>query len=361
MEARIIQVSNGDPNDGHFPEDPDAACRLLFSGTGRNSPSVGVRHMAAYAAARGGDLDVTVWYPALLGGTSTILGDSPLFAGTAAQSDAPLAEGRFPLVLLSHGAGLGGTPEAMSWMAAGLAARGFIVAAPAHPGNGGANRSAEQTMKLWLRPGDVGATLDAMIEGGSFSDHVDADKVGVLGLSMGGGTALVLAGGRIDPMRLAGYCDAAARNPSLCEWVKMSGLDLHAMDMRAAGRDFTDRRIRFAMAIDPAPVDVFDPASFAGVTLPVEIVNLGKPGSIPETARADGVARAMPHGRYADIEDASHFSLFGTCKPGAAETAEADIGEPICHDGGGRSRQEIHAELIGMVAEAFGRELGKGQ
>lgn len=324
-----------------------------------SSPVVGVRHMTAPAAARGDDLDVTVWYPALAGGTPVSLGDSPFFAGTAAQSEAPLTDGRFPLVLLSHGAGLGGTPEAMSWMAAGLAARGFIVAAPAHPGNGGAKRSAEQTMQLWLRPGDISATLDAMIGAGAFKDHVETDKVGVLGLSMGGGTALALAGGRIDPTRLAGYCDDAARNPSLCQWVKMSSLDLHAMDMRATGRDFADRRIRFAMAIDPAPVDVFDTQSFASVTLPVEIVNLGTPGTIPETARADGVARAMLHGRYETIADASHFSLFGVCKIGAAALAvEEKIDDPICKDGGDRSRQEIHAQLIEMAAEAFERELG---
>lgn len=323
-----------------------------------SSPAVGVRHTTAYAAARGGDLDVTVWYPAQAGGTVVTLGDSPFFAGTSAERDAPLADGRFPLVLLSHGAGLGGTPDAMSWMAAGLAAKGFIVAAPTHPGNGGAKRSAEQTMKLWLRPGDISATLDAMAGQGLFKDHVEADKVGVLGLSMGGGTALALAGGRIDPTRLAGYCDDAMRNPSLCQWVKMSGLDLHAMDMRLAGGDFTDRRIRFAMSLDPAPVDVFDPASFAGVTLPVEIVNLGKPGTIPETARADDVARAMPHGRYQTIGDASHFSMFGVCKPGAAEIAEEEkIDEPICQDGGDRSRQEIHAQMIDMAAEALGREL----
>lgn len=323
------------------------------------SPAVGVRHVTAHAAARGGDLDVTVWYPAQAGGTPVSLGDSPFFAGTAAQSEAPIAEGRFPLALLSHGAGLGGTPEAMSWMAAGLAAKGFVVAAPTHPGNGGARRSAEQTMQLWLRPGDISATLDAVTGVSAFKEHVEVDNFAVLGLSMGGGTALALAGGRISAERLAGYCDDAARNPSLCQWVKMSGLDLHAMDMRAAGRDFTDRRLRFAMAIDPAPVDVFDSDSFAGVTLPVEIVNLGTPRNIPETARADGVARAIPHGRYQTIGDASHFSLFGVCRPGAAVLAEEEkIDEPICKDGGDRSRQEIHAQLIEMVAETFERELG---
>lgn len=323
---------------------------------------VGVRQVSAHSGERRADLEVTVWYPALPGGTPVVLGESVFFAGTPAMGGAPIAGGRFPLVLLSHGAGLGGSPAAMSWMAAGLASRGFVVAAPTHPGNGGAHRSAEETMKLWLRPRDIGATLDAMIGAPDFKDHLDAGKVGVLGLSMGGSTALALSGGRIDPDRLAGYCDDAARNPSLCEWVRLSGLDLHALDMREAGRDNRDRRLGFAMAIDPAPVDVFAADSFAGVSVPVEIVNLGPPDKIPQTAKAGGIAAAMPHGRYLNVEDASHFSLFGLCKPGAAEMAEQEkIGDPICRDGGGRSRQDIHAQLVGLAAAAFARELGVGR
>lgn len=41
----------------------------------------------------------------------------------------------------------------------------------------------------------------------------------------------------------------------------------------------------------------------------------------------------------------------------AALAVEEKIDEPICRDGDGRSRQEIHAQMILMAAEAFGREL----
>ena len=168
----------------------------------------------------------------------------------------------------------------------------------------------------------------------------------------------MLAGARIDPIRLASYCDTDALNPSLCGWVRQSGIDLHAMDMQPAGRDNADKRIEFAMAIDPAPVDVFRTDSFSEVSIPVEIVNLGRPGTIPQTALAAGIAKAMPKGTYSTIEDASHYSMFGECKPAAAEMAEAErIGDPICSDGGGQSRLEIHKQLVDMAAEAFEREL----
>ncbi|WP_413988870.1 alpha/beta hydrolase family protein [Labrys okinawensis] len=325
------------------------------------SDDVGVRQITAPSKERGIDLDVTVWYPASSGGKSVTLGESMFFVGTPAMLDAPISDGKFPLILLSHGAGLAGNPQALSWIALPLAKQGFVVAAPTHPGNTGPNRSATETMKLWRRPADISETLNAMDQDAFFKEHLEHDKVGALGLSMGGSTALAIAGARVDPKRLAGYCDTDVLNPSLCEWVRQSGVDLHAMDMRSAARDNRDTRFRFVMAIDPAPVDVFEFNSFSRISIPVELVNLGRPGKIPLTAQAAKIARAIPNATYFTIEDASHYSMFAECKPGAPGLAEAEkVGDPICMDGGGRQRRDIHRELIDMVTAAFSRALKAG-
>ncbi len=331
---------------------------LMVHHSAAASEFVGVHQIVAPSKERGSDLAVTVWYPADSGGKPVTLGESVFFVGTNAMLEAPISRGKYPLILLSHGAGLGGTPQAMSWIATPLAKQGFIVAAPIHPGNAGANRSAAETMKLWLRPADITATLDAIEKDALFKDRLEADRVGALGLSAGGNTILALVGARIDPARLASYCDTDALNPSLCGWVRQSGVDLHAMDMKLAGRDNKDKRIQFAMAIDPAPVDVFQPSTFSEISIPVEIVNLGRPGQIPRTALASEIATAIPEGRYSTIEDASHYSMFGECKPGATEIADSEqIGDPICSDGGGQSRLDIHKRLIAMATEAFSQAL----
>lgn len=320
--------------------------------------SVGVREIAAPSKERGTDLKVTVWYPAEAGGKPVTLGENVFFAGTPAMLDAPISDRKFPLVVLSHGAGLAGSAQALSWIAAPLARRGFIVAAPTHPGNTGVNKSAAETMKLWLRPADITETLNAMGEAAPFKEHLEPNRTGILGLSMGGNTALATAGARIEAERLARYCDTDTLNPSLCEWVRQSGVDLHAMDLTPAGRDNEDRRIRFAMVVDPAPVDVFDFSTFSRISIPVALVNLGKPGKIPQTAQAAKIAERIPNATYSMIEDASHYSMFAECKPGAAKIAEDEkIGDPICSDGGGRSREEIHRQLIDMAIDAFGRAL----
>jgi len=333
-----------------------ALSTLIVQPAAGASENVGVHQLAAPSKERGVDLDVTVWYPAQPGGQSVTLGESVFFAGTPAMRDAPISDGKFPLVLLSHGAGLSGNAQALSWIAVPLAMQGFIAAAPTHPGNAGGNRSAAETMKLWLRPADITETLNTMENASFFKAQLDYDAVGVLGLSMGGSTALMITGAPMEPKTLADYCDTDALNASLCEWIRQSGVDLHAMDLRPAGGDYKDKRIRFAMAIDPAPVDVFEFKSFSEISVPVEFINLGKPGKIPVTADASKIAKAIPRATYSTIEDASHYSMFGECKPGASVIAESEkIGDPICADGNGRSRREIHEQLSKAVVAAFSR------
>jgi predicted dienelactone hydrolase len=316
----------------------------------------GVQQITAYSQERRANLDVTIWYPATLGGEAALLGDNIFFKGTVAMRNAPISTGRFPLILLSHGAGLGGRAEAASWVATALAKNGFIVAAPTHPGNTGPNRSVEETMKLWLRPSDLSETLSAITKDVNFEPHIKLDKIGVLGLSMGGNTALSIAGARLDPKLFASYCDTNDLNASLCDWVRLSGVDLRLMNSEVIGRDNRDKRISFAMSIDPAPVDIFAIESFSKISIPVELINLGKGDEIPVTALAANIAKAIPNAHYEVIENASHFSMFAKCKPNAARIAsEEGIEEPICTDSNGASRQAIHTQLIKIVVAAFNR------
>lgn len=321
----------------------------------------GVQQIVVPSQERGIDLNVTVWYPALSGGETVLLGENVFFEGTQAMRDAPASVGQFPLILLSHGAGLAGHAQAMSWIATPLAEEGFIVVAPTHPGNTGPDRSAAETMKLWLRPSDLSETLDAIEKDTALQPYINFDKIGVLGLSMGGNTALSIAGARLDPELLASYCDTNDLNASLCDWVRLSGVDLHAMNKEAVGRDNEDKRVRFVMAIDPAPADIFAVETLTGISIPVALVNLGKELEIPVTVQASKIAEVIPGASYEVVEDANHSSMFAECKPAAAEIAvEEGIEDPICADGSGRSRNAIHKQLIDMVAATFNRALDSG-
>ena len=323
---------------------------------GEPAAAVGVRTVGAAASHRDGPLDVTLWYPAEPGGTVELVGDNGVFAGAPARRDAPIAAGRHPLVLLSHGGG--GNARQFGWIANRLAGAGFLVAAPNHPGSTTGDASALGAVALWRRPADLSAVLDSLLGDGPLAGHVDADRVGALGFSAGGYAALALAGARVDPDALAGFYDDEDTGMSDCAFLARGGVDLHQLDLSPAGNDLSEARVRSALVVDPGVVGTLTAASLAAIDVPVTILNLGAPGAIPKAVLADRAGRLIPDAGYATVPGATHFSFLPECKPrGAAILAQEGEPDALCDDAGGRTRDELHREIGAMVVEAFERDL----
>lgn len=112
---------------------------------------------------------------------------APLFTLGRWADDGPMLEGRFPLVTLSHGTG--GSAEIMSWLARDLASRGYIVAGVNHPGNNAVEPyTAEGFMLWWERARDVSAVIDLVLADPPIGPHIDANRIGAMGFSLGGYT-----------------------------------------------------------------------------------------------------------------------------------------------------------------------------
>lgn len=109
--------------------------------------------------------------------------------------EAPLEGSSLPLVVLSHGSG--GTYLPYHGVASYLAQNGFVVAMPEHHGNNRNDNSLMGTREnLKLRPRHLRLSMDAMTAAEFFKDHVQTQKISVIGHSLGGYTALALAGGQ---------------------------------------------------------------------------------------------------------------------------------------------------------------------
>lgn len=122
----------------------------------------------------------------------------------------PVAPGRFPLVLFSHG--LHGSPERFAQMITDIAGAGFVVAAPAYP-NTMAGAATFDAGDMPNQPADAAAVITAVLAG-ELAGRVLADRVGAVGHSAGGyttagllaeksrdtrvRTAVVLAGGAMN-------------------------------------------------------------------------------------------------------------------------------------------------------------------
>ncbi len=108
--------------------------------------------------------------------------------------NAPVAEGKFPLVVISHGSG--GNRLGYLTIAQALTGAGYVVAMPEHHLNNRDENDLEGTLRnLVLRPKHISLVIDALGQNLILGDAVDTQQVAVIGHSIGAYTGLALAGG----------------------------------------------------------------------------------------------------------------------------------------------------------------------
>jgi dienelactone hydrolase len=178
---------------------------------------VGVRTAALVDPTRDRSLAIEIWYPAdrahagadtadeikdryeLIPGLGTVPQD-------AVRDARPAAEGRFPLIVFSHG--FGAHRRQSTFLCTHLASHGYVVAAMDHTGNTVADvlamtvaaRSGVEVPEplsfldvfMVARPHDVRFTIDRVVDGvaGDVAGLVDARRIGMSGHSFGGWTTL---------------------------------------------------------------------------------------------------------------------------------------------------------------------------
>ena len=244
---------------------------------------------------------------------------------------------------MSHGSG--GNAVGLGWIAASLAERGMIVAAPDHPGTTSGDSSPERTVMPWERARDLVAVLDWL---GTPPEGIQADRsrVATLGFSLGGHTALRVLGARVSKDAFIAYCEG---NDELdCGWLRKGGVDLASIEAALYEGQDRDPRVDAAVAVDPALAQATTAGSLAAIEAPVLLVSLGARDALPGAFDLDAIAEALPHARRHFTEGAVHFSFLGACRTLGRIVIGAMEEEPICEDPG-RPRAEIQAELREVV------------
>jgi dienelactone hydrolase len=113
-----------------------------------------------------------------------------------------LPPGDAPAPLIVFGHGLGGSPVGFDDLLDSWAAAGFVVAAPLFPVSNGEVSEPfgwAATEDVVHQPGDVGFVIRSLVEQsdageGALGGRIDPERIGVAGLSLGGGTVYGVLG-----------------------------------------------------------------------------------------------------------------------------------------------------------------------
>jgi dienelactone hydrolase len=154
--------------------------------------ALGVRTLTLTRGDR--SLPTTIWYPAT--------GET----GRSPRANAPVAAGRFPVLLFSHG--LYGMPSHQQQVHTRLAAAGFVVVAPAYPFTK-AGAESFNAGDVGNQPADALYVLNSVLAmdtapGDAFAGRLDGARAGAYGYSAGGfTTAGMLTGNRDATVKAA--------------------------------------------------------------------------------------------------------------------------------------------------------------
>lgn len=313
------------------------------------APIPGHERLDIAAPLRGAPLKASVWYPTQGQTYRAPIGDNAIFIGAPAYMGAPYPAGKLPVVLLSHGSG--GNIDSLSWLANGLVAQGFIVAGVNHPGSTTGDSSPRRSVRHWERAQDVRALLDGLLAEPELGPHIDPSRISVLGFSLGGVTAMTLAGARLDRDSLARYCAVPAKGKTDCLFLSKGGVRFNEVAKEPFEQDLRDPRIGRVVAVDPAMAKVYTPDSLKGITVPVEVVSLGNPvwEAVDVGPAGGNFAALIPHFVHETIAPADHSSFLALCKAGAPDLLKAEGEDPICDDPAGVDRASVHQQVIARV------------
>ncbi len=303
-------------------------------------------------------LDGLVWYPTDTDAPTRPDFESAVWVGSEVIWNARAAPGLFPLIVLSHG--MFGNSRNQAWFGAEMARRGFVVAAIDHPGTSTWSRGADQRRELWERPRDITRVIDFAVLPGALPARVHTDQIFMAGHSLGGFTALLLAGARYDGERIERFCGSTSRE-LVCGIFQDWEIARTPSDRDRMQADLSDDRIRAFAVFDLGGTQSFSEKSLNSIDRPLlvfgaPIMNSGLTLSIESRALVHALAPRTF--RYLEPPTLTHFDFFNRCKPeGYAILAEEIPGDEIVCEDGGAHRAAMHELILHEVTTFFWEHL----
>lgn len=294
-----------------------------------------------------------VFYPSQGDGREITMAENPVFQGVKVQVGADMAEGRHPVILLSHG--MSGAFQSTAWLAKGLAERGVIVVSVNHPNTTWSDFNIAKGLRHWSRAEDMQAALDRLMAYPAYARHIDHSRIMAAGFSYGGWTALSLAGMRGNRDGAVESCREMGDSISYCGVILSEAFGLPTLEATDWNSDYADARITHAVALDPGFVWGLSHADTSDLIDNVAMIGLGQGADrMPGTDfDKSGLSALIPEVETTQMPG-HHFTAMPLCKPAGAAILAEENDDPVCTDPEGVNRAEVHDALIKAIAARIG-------
>lgn len=172
------------------------ASNILRNG---NEYEIGQKSITFVDESRKRPLVTEIWYPTYDTELKEDSDDIPVFKTVQTIHNASIPDGKFPLLLVSHGTG--GNRFSLTWFAERMVKEGYIVVSMDHYGNSTFNKLPREFLKWWERAIDVKFVLTKLLNEPDIGTKIDQSRIGGVDFSLGGYTHIALAGGYVNRER----------------------------------------------------------------------------------------------------------------------------------------------------------------
>lgn len=315
--------------------------------------NVGMRQLSSSAQNEEVVMKLMVWYPTLEAVNKVKMG----WVEMEVAKDAKITVGNRGLIAISHGSG--GSALGHRGTAIYLASKGYVVVAASHPQDNYEDNSAARTRRNWVnRPQHISAAIDTVLNNNEFKDFINKSRIGIIGHSAGGYTALALIGGKPNAENINVHCSEHTEDAVFCgsptifskiiNYFPSQNINDNSIIVNAQ-----DHRIKAAVLMAPVGVLFNDELSLSKVNIPIRIYRAEKDKVLLYPYHAEAVQKKLSKNtEYVVVKNAGHYSFISPFP----DILKTEIGE-VAVDPEGFIRTDFHEKMNQEIYKFFSNSI----
>jgi predicted dienelactone hydrolase len=283
--------------------------------------AIGVRTLNFYDEARNRPVIVEFWYPTDEQNITHDRTDDSVWIHPKEARDVTISEmkKKYPLILMSHGHR--GDRRERTWLSDALVRQGYIVASVEHHGNAWYQYNPLSGFCFWDRAKDISFTLTCLLDNSEYKDHIDHQKIGFVGYSMGGMTGLALAGAEAKYAK-----EIATMQLKLAG--EISQESFNELDFSDAEKSYLEPRIRSILLICPASF-AYQPDALKKIKTPIGLIASLDDEVLPHQDHANKIIQNITPFKLKLLKNkTSHYAFLNRMTEKGYKILQKAVGNP---------------------------------